>query len=121
MTLKQLGPLLYGIAGALLVAGIAEAATGGDLPWEEPLDALVKSVTGPVAGAISFLVIVFTGGALLLRGGEISDLGRLLLQISLGIGVVIGAGPLMLELFGFSGAELSAEYFVALQTTTAAP
>lgn len=118
MKFNSIKPILLGVGASCLAVLAAHASQTTGLPYEDPLETIVESVTGPVAGAIGFLVIVFTGGALIIRGGEISDFGRLLLQLGIGIGVVIGSAPIMSSLFGFSGAEINPEYFELLAMAT---
>ena len=114
MTLSRIYSLLGGVSTSLIVAGAAHASQTTGLPYESALETIVESVTGPVAGTLGFLTIVLSGGTLLARGGEISDFGRLMLQIGLGIGIVVGSGPIMSVLFGFGGAEITADYFSEL-------
>lgn len=114
MKLIRIHSLFGGVWASLFFAGVAQASQTTGLPYENALETIVESVTGPVAGTLGFLTIVLSGGALIIRGGEISDFGRLLLQIGVGIGIVVGSAPVMSTLFGFGGAELTAEYFAEL-------
>jgi type IV secretory pathway VirB2 component (pilin) len=63
------------LAFVLLAPSLAHAATtGGNLPWDTPLQTLETDIKGPVAYGLALLGIVASGG-MLIFGGEISEFG----------------------------------------------
>src|SRR5258708_6044046 len=92
----------------LLVAGTAQAATGGGgLPWETPLQTLSNSVTGSVAYSCSLIGIVGAGGVLIFAGGMVNEFLRAVLFCVLVIAFIIAAKN-TLTAFGFAaGAEIT--------------
>lgn len=78
---------------------LASASGGGGLPWEDPLQTVVDSITGPVAFSVSVIGIV-VAGATLIWGGEVSGFARTLLFIVLVIALIVGAVNILSTLFG---------------------
>jgi type IV secretory pathway VirB2 component (pilin) len=97
MRLRQVGRLrlpsllLLGAAGLLL----ARPALA-DSPWENAVNALQISFTGPIARGLSLVAIVV--GGLMFAFGE-GDSKRMLAGILFGIGMAIGAVNFMAWLF----------------------
>ena len=88
---------------ALLMSGAAHAATtGGGMPWEAPLTAVLDSITGPVARIIAILIIVATGFTLAF--GDVGQGFKKLLQILLGLAIAFAAASFFLPLVGGGGA-----------------
>lgn len=85
---------------SLLVASTADAA-GSGMPWEEPLQVILDSITGPVAQIIAVLAIAITG--LTLAFGDAGGGFRKLIQIVFGISIAFAATTLVLDFFGFTG------------------
>ena len=52
----------------VLAVGVASAA-GPAMPWDNGMTVFLSNITGPMAGAVAMIAIVF-GGASLLMGGE---------------------------------------------------
>jgi type IV secretion system protein TrbC len=87
------------LALALLSPSLAHATTtGGNLPWDTPLQTLETDIKGPVAYGLALLGIVASGG-MLIFGGEISEFTRRLIYIVLVAAVILGAASLMTTLF----------------------
>jgi type IV secretion system protein VirB2 len=98
-------------AALLLLAGVAVIATlaitapayaaGTGMPWEQPLQQVLDSLTGPVARAAAIVGIIISGMAILFSegGGGI----RKLAFVGLGIAVMFGAVSFFLNFFGFAG------------------
>lgn len=84
----------------LTTPDIAYAGNTG-LPWEEPLEQLKNSITGPVAVTIAIVAIAITGLALAV--GEASGFVRRALQIVFGISISFAAANVVVEFFKFSG------------------
>lgn len=91
--------MFFGFFSAAAFAGTG----GGGLPWEGPLDAVVKSLTGPVALAISILAMAAAGGALVF-GGELSEFTRKIIMLVLAISFLVFGASFMSTVFGVSGA-----------------
>ena len=87
------------LALVLLAPSLAHATTtGGNLPWDTPLQTLETDIKGPVAYSLALLGIVASGG-MLIFGGEISEFTRRLIYIVLVAAVILGAASLMTTLF----------------------
>jgi type IV secretory pathway VirB2 component (pilin) len=80
------------VIGAVLAAAPAYAAS----PWEDAVDALRVSFTGPIARGLSLVAIVV--GGLMFAFGE-NDSKRMLAGIVFGVGMAIGAVNFMAWLF----------------------
>lgn len=102
-TLRLIARLAGFSAAALLMSGAAHAATsGGGMPWEGPLTAVMDSITGPVARIIAILIIVATG--LTLAFGDVGQGFKKLIQIMFGLAIVFAAATFFLPLVGGAGA-----------------
>jgi type IV secretory pathway VirB2 component (pilin) len=87
------------LALVLLAPSLAQATTtGGNLPWDTPLQTLETDIKGPVAYGLALLGIVASGGMLIFEG-EISEFTRRLIYIVLVAAVILGAASLMTTLF----------------------
>jgi type IV secretion system protein VirB2 len=87
------------LALVLFAPSLAHATTtGGNLPWDTPLQTLETDIKGPVAYGLALLGIVASGG-MLIFGGEISEFTRRLIYIVLVAAVILGAASLMTTLF----------------------
>ena len=90
---------------AILISGTAHAATtGGGMPWEGPLTAVLDSITGPVARIVAILIIVATG--LTLAFGDVGQGFKKLLQIMFGLAIAFAAAGFFLPLVGGAGAVI---------------
>jgi type IV secretion system protein VirB2 len=83
----------------------ATEGTRGDLPYEQPLQKLRESFTGPVAFAVSLIGIVVTLGAFVM-GFEMNAFGRALVGLTLVISLVVFANQFLSGFFG-RGAEIA--------------
>jgi type IV secretory pathway VirB2 component (pilin) len=88
------------LAAAMLVTpGLAHATTtGGNLPWDTPLQTLETDIKGPVAYGLALLGIVASGG-MLIFGGEISEFTRRIMYVVLVAAIILGAASLLTTLF----------------------
>ena len=77
----------------------ANAATGGDLPWETPLQRLAESFAGPVARSLLILSVVALGFALAFSEGPVL---RRVLGVILGCAIAATAASFALSFFGFT-------------------
>lgn len=100
--------MIVGAGGLLLVLVILDPAfastSGGNLPWESPLQQIQQSITGPVAGFIALAAVAVAGG-MLIFGGELNDFARRLMYVVLVAGILLGATQIV-ALFGASGASI---------------
>ena len=87
----------------LLIADPAYAA-GSGMPWEEPLQAILESIEGPVAKIVAVIIIIITG--LTLAFGDSSGGFRRLVQIVFGISIAFAASSFFLTFFDFGGGAL---------------
>lgn len=68
------------------------------LPWEDPLDTVVESITGPVAQGVSILACVGVG--LALQFMDIGSVARRGLMLLFGIALALFAAQFISELGG---------------------
>jgi type IV secretory pathway VirB2 component (pilin) len=90
----------------ILLPGVA-AATGsgtslGALPWEKALSGIAYSLTGPVALALSLIMVVI-GIGVLMFGGDLAGWARWVAFAALAAGTLGGAAN-MISLLGVTGA-----------------
>jgi type IV secretion system protein VirB2 len=92
-------------AGALLSLTAVHALAGGAglLPWEQPLDRIADSMTGPVAYGLGVAGIFASGGSLLFHG-DMGEFGRRGCQVGLAASVCCLAAPFMANVIGVTGA-----------------
>ncbi|MCS4309495.1 type IV secretion system protein VirB2 [Rheinheimera pacifica] len=87
-----------GLVVIALVSVDVLAANAG-MPWEGPLDRIVRSVQGPVAKGIGVVALTGTGlGVAMGLGGDIVQKGA---KVGLGLSIAYGAVTWGLPLFGF--------------------
>lgn len=95
----------------LLSANFAHASSAGTgLPWEGPLQKIVKSFSGPVAFAISLIGLIAAGVGLI-WGGEIGGFLRTMVYIILVISVLVFATSILSKVFN-AGALIPADGLV---------
>ncbi len=92
------------LALTFILADPAWASSGGGLPWEDPLQQIQESITGPVAGFIALAAVAIAGG-MLIFGGELNDFARRLMYVVLVAGILLGATQIV-GLFGATGASI---------------
>lgn len=91
------------IASLVLVsAALSPAyAAGAGMPWETPLQAVVDSITGPVAQAAAVVAVTIFG--LGLAFSENGSGMRRGLSILFGLAIAFAAASFFLDWFGFAG------------------
>ncbi len=96
------------LAQLLLLLGLATPvfAAGSGMPWEAPLEMILKSVQGPVAKIVAVIIIVATGLTLAL--GDTSGGFRKLIQIVFGLSIAFAASSFFLSFFSFAGGAVIA-------------
>ena len=77
------------------------AGQGGGLPYEDWLEQIRNSATGPVAYAFGLIGIVVCGGTLIF-GGDLNGFFRAILIIVLVMALLVTANTVMVDLFGTS-------------------
>ena len=99
---RQYRSLTWAVAmtAALLIAAPAHAA-GSGMPWETPLQAVVDSITGPVAQAAAVIAVTIFG--LGLAFSESGSGMRRGLSILFGLAIAFAAASFFLDWFGFAG------------------
>lgn len=91
--------LLFVAALTAPQSAFASIGTGGSLPYEDWLENLRNSVTGPVAFSLSLIGIVVAGGVLIF-GGDLNGFFRTLIFIVLVMALIVGAQNVMSSFFG---------------------
>jgi type IV secretory pathway VirB2 component (pilin) len=104
---RRLAAALLLVFGLLIISANIAAATGagtsiGALPWEKTLSGIAYSLTGPVALALS-LVMVVVGIGVLMFGGDMAGWARWVAFAALAAGTLGGAANLI-ALLGVTGA-----------------
>ncbi|WP_226669068.1 TrbC/VirB2 family protein [Microbulbifer aggregans] len=89
----------------LPVDALASTTTG--LPWEDPLDTIMSSLTGPVALICSIIGMAVAGLSLVFAGGEVSEFVRRVIMLVLVISLIVGAASGITVLFGTSSAVIA--------------
>lgn len=109
--------MLIGVVEPTMAAG-ASATGGPGLPWEEPLDKLQQSISGPVAFVIALLGIIACG-ATLIWGGEVSEFTRRIIYVVLVVCIIVFANSMLTGAL-FSGAMIPADTTLKLPSSSAA-
>jgi len=78
----------------------APSSQGSSMPWEGPLDMILKSIQGPVARVGILLAIIITG--LMMAFGEHGSGFKKIMGIAFGGAIVMGAVSFVTALFGAS-------------------
>ena len=74
------------------------------MPWEQPLQQILDSLTGPVAKIVGVIAITILG--LALAFGETSGGLKRLIQIVFGLSIAFTASSFFLSFFSFGGGAL---------------
>lgn len=76
-------------------------AGGSGMPWEDPLQKIADSITGPVAKVAGILAVALAGlGFAFAEGGGFM---RKILGIVFGLAIAFSASTFFVSFFGFSG------------------
>lgn len=97
MLTKEVFQALAVMGFMVLWSNVAHAA--GDLPWEEPLQKIAASLSGPVAKVVGVCSIILTG--LALAFGEAGGIVKRVLQIVFGLTIAFTASSFFLGFFGY--------------------
>lgn len=85
-------------AGSLALQVFAANSAYAALPWEDPLDTVVESLTGPVAQGVSIIACVVMGG--LLAFGELGEVAKRGIMILFGIAMALFASNFITAIGG---------------------
>lgn len=86
------------LAGKLALEIFAVNSAYAALPWEDPLDTVVESLTGPVAQGVSIIACVVMGG--LLAFGELGAVAKRGIMILFGIAMALFASNFITAIGG---------------------
>lgn len=75
---------------------------GATLPWNQALNSIAASLTGPAALAIAVIALAVTG-CVLVFGGELTDFAKRACYVVMAIAFLVGGTAFLNTLFGFSG------------------
>lgn len=103
--MKKLKPIIA--FSVLIIVSICPELIASDsgMPWEDPLNQITDSLTGPVARSIGLIALAATGLALAM--GEAGGIFRRLVQVVFGLSIAFSAASWGMSLFGTaSGAIL---------------
>jgi type IV secretory pathway VirB2 component (pilin) len=95
---------------AVATAGVANVLTtpafaaGSNMPWEQPLLQILRSIEGPVSKIVAVIIIIVTG--LTLAFGDTAGGFRRLIQIVFGLSIAFAASSFFLSFFSFAGGAL---------------
>jgi type IV secretion system protein TrbC len=79
-------------------------AADSGMPWEDPLNQITDSLTGPVARAVGLIALAVTG--LTLAMGEAGGIFRRLVQVVFGLSIAFSAATWGMSLFGTASGAL---------------
>lgn len=74
------------------------------MPWEDPLNQITDSLTGPVARSVGLIALAATG--LTLAMGEAGGIFRRLVQVVFGLSIAFSAATWGMSLFGTASGAL---------------
>lgn len=87
--IKEWLPAILIMTGCILSVSTPAFASGGGFEWEDKLQEVADSLTGPVAVAIASITVAGTG--LMLAFGEHGSVMRLILRIVFGLACALNA------------------------------
>jgi type IV secretory pathway VirB2 component (pilin) len=79
-------------------------ASSSGMPWEDPLEQITDSLTGPVARSVGLIALAITG--LTLAMGEAGGIFRRLVQVVFGLSIAFSAATWGMSLFGTASGAL---------------
>ena len=100
----RLAAVLTGGWSSPLLANSAAHAAGSGMPWEAPLQRILRSIEGPVAKVVAVVIIIVTG--LSLAFGDMGGGLRRLVQVVFGLSIAFAATSFFLSFFSFAGGAL---------------
>jgi type IV secretion system protein TrbC len=105
---KQILWAKAGAAGATVLcwASGAVASTSSGMPWDSPIQTLVKGMSGPVAFGFAMIGLIVLG-VRWIYGGELGAAAKTLMTMVIGISILVGAAGVLSTLFGVSSAMIA--------------
>jgi type IV secretory pathway VirB2 component (pilin) len=102
--MKNLKPMIA--LGVTAMWFICPELFGSDsgMPWEDPLNQITESLTGPVARSVGLIALAVTG--LTLAMGEAGGIFRRLVQVVFGLSIAFSAATWGMSLFGTASGAL---------------
>ncbi|MFJ3459440.1 TrbC/VirB2 family protein [Scandinavium goeteborgense] len=91
---------------SLIFPALAQASSSTGMPWEDPLNKVVDSVTGPIAFGVSVLGVVVAGMALAF-GGQLDGFIQKIAILALVVALIVMATNVMSSLFGVSSTVIA--------------
>lgn len=79
-------------------------ASDTGMPWEDPLNQITNSLTGPVARSVGLIALAAAGLALAM--GEAGGIFRRLVQVVFGLSIAFSAASWGISLFGTASGAL---------------
>lgn len=95
---KTTKKIAFFVALTVIISAEPAFAAGAGMPWEGPLDQIIKSLSGPVARAIGVASIIVTG--LGIAFGEGGGGMRKMLWVVFGLTIAFSATSFFLSFFG---------------------
>lgn len=102
--MRHIKPLM--VLGTIIMSSICLELFASDtgMPWEDPLNQITDSLTGPVARSVGLIALAATGLALAM--GEAGGLFRRLVQVVFGLSIAFSAASWGMSLFGTASGVL---------------
>lgn len=91
---------------SMIFPALARASSSTGMPWEDPLNKVVDSVTGPIAFGVSVLGVVVAGMALAF-GGQLDGFIQKIAILALVVALIVMATNVMSSLFGVSSTVIA--------------
>lgn len=102
--MRQIKPLIV-LATVMITTVCCELfASDTGMPWEDPLNQITDSLTGPVARSVGLIALAATGLALAM--GEAGGIFRRLVQVVFGLSIAFSAASWGMDLFGTASGAL---------------
>lgn len=92
------------LATTMLFTCLEVFASDSGMPWEDPLNQITDSLTGPVARSVGLIALAVTG--LTLAMGEAGGIFRRLVQVVFGLSIAFSAATWGMSLFGTASGAL---------------
>lgn len=102
--MPNIRPMVVIIAMTTLFICYELFASDAGMPWEEPLNQITDSLTGPVARSVGLIALAVTG--LTLAMGEAGGIFRRLVQVVFGLSIAFSAATWGMSLFGTASGAL---------------
>lgn len=102
--MRHIKPLV--VLATIMITTVCSELFASDtgMPWEDPLNQITDSLTGPVARSVGLLALASTGLALAM--GEAGGIFRRLVQVVFGLSIAFSAASWGMTLFGTASGAL---------------